>query len=85
LPAGFKLSVVIPVYNEVNWLRELLRRVRAVPIPKEMILVDDCSTDGTREILEEIQDDDDRRSQACGDAGECQLVDLDFHLQPAAA
>jgi glycosyltransferase involved in cell wall biosynthesis len=55
LPDGFKLSVVIPVYNERQWLRELVRRVRAVPIPKEIILVDDCSTDGTRDILAELE------------------------------
>jgi glycosyltransferase involved in cell wall biosynthesis len=53
IPEGFKLSVVIPVYNEERWLREIVRRVRAVPIPKEVILVDDCSKDGTRKILAE--------------------------------
>jgi glycosyltransferase involved in cell wall biosynthesis len=55
LPDGFKLSVVIPVYNEQQWVRELVRRVHAVPIPKEVILVDDCSTDGTRDILKEME------------------------------
>jgi glycosyltransferase involved in cell wall biosynthesis len=54
IPAGFKLSVVIPVYNEEQWVRELLRRVQAVPIPKEIIVVDDCSTDSTRTILREL-------------------------------
>jgi glycosyltransferase involved in cell wall biosynthesis len=54
IPEGFKLSVVIPVYNERPWVRELVRRVQAVPIPKEIILVDDCSTDGTRDILAEL-------------------------------
>jgi len=54
-PDGFKLSVVIPVYNERQWIRELLRRVQATPIPKEIILVDDCSTDGTRDILKEME------------------------------
>ncbi len=55
LPAGFLLSVVIPVYNESRTLDEILRRVRAVPIPKEIILVDDCSNDGTRETLQRWQ------------------------------
>src|SRR5947207_1843808 len=59
MPDGFKLSVVIPVYNEERWLREVVRRVREVPIPKEIILVDDCSTDGTRAILRELEADDD--------------------------
>jgi glycosyltransferase involved in cell wall biosynthesis len=54
IPDGFKLSVVIPVYNEEQWVAELVRRVRAVPIPKEIILVDDCSTDGTRAVLGEL-------------------------------
>jgi glycosyltransferase involved in cell wall biosynthesis len=55
LPAGFKLSVVIPVYNERKWIGELLKRVRAVPIPKEIIVVDDGSSDGTVEVLAELQ------------------------------
>lgn len=55
LPAGFLLSVVIPVYNEERWLPELLRRVEKVPIPKEIILVDDCSTDGTRKQLAALE------------------------------
>ncbi|MSU77034.1 MAG: glycosyltransferase family 2 protein [Gemmataceae bacterium] len=55
IPEGFKLSVVIPVYNEKQWVRELVRRVCEVPIPMEIILVDDCSTDGTRDILREME------------------------------
>jgi len=46
-----KLSVVIPVYNENASIGELVRRVRAAPVDKEIILVDDCSTDGTRDTL----------------------------------
>jgi glycosyltransferase involved in cell wall biosynthesis len=57
LPDDFLLSVVIPVYNEREWIREILRRVQAVPVPKEIILVDDYSTDGTREILQQLQSD----------------------------
>jgi glycosyltransferase involved in cell wall biosynthesis len=49
--AAAVLSVIVPVFNERNTLAEILRRVRAVPIAKEIILVDDGSTDGTRELL----------------------------------
>jgi len=45
------LSVIIPVFNEAATVRELLRRVRATPVPKEIVVVDDGSTDGTRELL----------------------------------
>ena len=50
-----KLSVLIPVYNEARTLDEVVRRVRAVPLAKEIILVDDGSTDRTREILARMQ------------------------------
>jgi len=50
--SGFPhLSVVIPVYNERATVEELLKRVQAVPIDKEIVIVDDGSTDGTRELL----------------------------------
>lgn len=53
-----KLSVVIPVYNEIRTLAEILKRVRAVEIEKEIIMVDDFSTDGTRDILEGLKGED---------------------------
>ena len=46
-----KLSVLIPIYNEKNTLRELMRRVQEAPIDKEIVLIDDFSTDGSREII----------------------------------
>ncbi len=58
IPDDLKISVVIPVYNEKQWVGELVRRVKEVPLPKEIILVDDCSTDGTREILADLEGDD---------------------------
>ena len=51
-----KLSIVIPVYNEKNTVEEVLCQVRAVALEKEIIVVDDGSTDGTREILKKISD-----------------------------
>ena len=56
VPAGLVLSVVIPVYNERDTIHEILRQVRATPIAKQIILVDDCSKDGTTEILRKFQD-----------------------------
>ena len=52
-----KLSVVIPVYNEKDTIRELYEKVGAVDLDKEIILVDDFSTDGTRGILKELAGD----------------------------
>ncbi len=50
-----KLSVVMPVYNERTTLREVVQRVIAVPIAIELICVDDGSSDGSREILAELE------------------------------
>ena len=46
-----KLSIVMPVYNEAATIREILARVRALPHAKEILIVDDGSLDGTRDIL----------------------------------
>ncbi len=54
-PRSPKLSIVIPVYNERATLQEILARVQAVDIDKEILLVDDFSTDGTREILKTLE------------------------------
>ena len=55
IPESLTLSVVIPVFDERATIHEILRRVRAVPIKKQIIIVDDCSRDGTREILRDME------------------------------
>jgi glycosyltransferase involved in cell wall biosynthesis len=56
----FKISIIIPIFNEINTLEEQLQRVRAVSLSckREIILVDDGSTDGTRELIKDFQWDD---------------------------
>lgn len=51
-----KLSIVIPVFNEKATFSEILKQVQAVNLEKEIIIVDDGSTDGTREIIKQIKD-----------------------------
>ena len=49
------VTVVIPVFNEKDYIREIIERVRGVGIAGEVIVVDDCSTDGTREVLKGLK------------------------------
>jgi glycosyltransferase involved in cell wall biosynthesis len=58
-PADLCVSVVVPIYNERDTLKEIVRRIRSVDIPKQIILVDDGSTDGTRELLQEMNGQND--------------------------
>jgi len=51
-----KLSLVIPVYNEMPTLREIASRIAAVDLDKELVFVDDMSTDGSREALTELRE-----------------------------
>jgi glycosyltransferase involved in cell wall biosynthesis len=58
---GLAVSVVIPVYNERDTVVEIIRRVQNVGVHSEIIVVDDFSTDGTRQILMELDREDDIR------------------------
>ena len=69
-----KLSVLIPVYNEERTLEEVVRRVRSIELPKEIILVDDGSKDRSREILTRLQVETERAPDP--------LNELKFFLQP---
>lgn len=51
-----KISLVVPVYNEIGTIAEILRRVQAAPFEKEIIIVDDGSKDGTRDYLATLKD-----------------------------
>jgi glycosyltransferase involved in cell wall biosynthesis len=55
-----KLSVLIPVYNEECTVEEVVRRVRSIDLPKEIILVDDGSKDRSRELLTQLQQQSER-------------------------
>lgn len=52
-----KISVIVPVYNEEKTLEKILKEIKAVDIDKEIIVVDDASSDGTKKILESINGD----------------------------
>ena len=58
-PPPRKLSIVIPVYNERDYFRTVLDRVESAPLPegleREVVIVDDCSRDGTADMLRELQ------------------------------
>jgi len=55
LPEGFKLSVVMPVFNEIRTLAKVIERVRSTRLPLEIVIVDDGSRDGSREFLAELR------------------------------
>jgi glycosyltransferase involved in cell wall biosynthesis len=79
-----KISIVIPVYNEKPTIEEILRRVLDVEIQKEVIIVDDCSTDGTRQILENMsmRKANNGKEAAAQDGGDpVALDDLRFFFQ----
>lgn len=58
---ALQVSVVIPVYNERETIREIVSRVQAAELHHEIVIVDDCSTDGTRDVLLELEQQDDIR------------------------
>lgn len=54
--ANLRISVVIPVYNEREYILEIINRVKDVGLAEEIVIVDDCSTDGTGEVLAAVND-----------------------------
>ncbi len=79
-----KLSIVIPVYNEKATIDEILRRVLETEMRKEVVIVDDCSKDGTRQILENMaqRQANGETCVAAHDGGDpVELRDLRFFFQ----
>ena len=52
---SYLLSIVIPVYNEENTIARVISRVTSLPVNTQLVIVDDCSTDGTRELLKRLE------------------------------
>jgi glycosyltransferase involved in cell wall biosynthesis len=78
------LAVVMPVFNERPTIEEALRRVQATGLPDEIILVDDCSTDGTREFLrslESLRQSGRREIEILDGAARLSLAPLSFFFQ----
>jgi len=79
-----KVSIVIPVYNEKSTIDEILRRVLDTDVRKEVLIVDDCSTDGTRQILENMaarQANGEKFAAAQDGSDPIELRDLRFYFQ----
>lgn len=83
-----KVSVVIPAYNEKNTIQEILRRVQDTDMRREIVVVDDCSSDGTRQILENmvaLQGQGETEVAAVDGGGPIDLRDLRIFFQPKNA
>lgn len=50
-----KLSIIIPVYNEKDFIEKLINLVKEIPVDKEIIVIDDCSKDGTGDVIKKIK------------------------------
>jgi dolichol-phosphate mannosyltransferase len=79
IPDDFKLSVIMPVYNERDTVLRVLDKVLTVPIHKEVIVVDNCSTDGTREILSGLSAHGRSNPSATPGSGDTAGVEVIFH------
>jgi len=75
-----KLTVVIPVYNERDTVMTVLEKVKALPVSKEIIVIDNLSTDGTRELLETVSDPEIRVVLQSKNLGKGTSVKLGFAM-----
>jgi glycosyltransferase involved in cell wall biosynthesis len=75
-----KLTVVIPVYNERGTVMTVLEKVKSLPVSKEIIVIDNLSTDGTRELLETVSDPEIRVVLQSKNLGKGTSVKLGFAM-----
>jgi len=78
--AKLKLTIVIPVYNERGTVMTVLEKVKALPVSKEIIVIDNLSTDGTRELLETVSDPEIRVVLQSKNLGKGTSVKLGFAM-----
>ena len=52
---NMKLSIIIPCFNEIKTIEKVIDRINKIKIKKEIIIVDDCSSDGSRELIKKIK------------------------------
>jgi len=83
-PHTLRVSVVIPVYNERRYIEEILRRVQDSALAYEIVIVDDASTDGTRQLLQQLQEQQSgghREVPATDGRGPLYLANIRFFFQ----
>lgn len=72
----------MPVYNENQYIRKILQKVQNVDIKKEIIIIDDGSTDGTRKFLKNLQQEKNQNNYLTLEKGELRIDNIRIYLQP---
>ena len=80
--SNFKLSIIIPCYNEIKTIEELIKRVKNSSVASKEIIIDDFSTDGTRDYLYSLEDKCIKLIFNSSNQGKEHLFPKELKLQP---